>query len=106
MTITVYLHTILQKQTAEGVLRSLELSIPEGSKVEDVLARLEIKIDPDDLLITVNGQVADESQVLIPGDRVDFNPCDLGRFRSIDTRPIKVTACVPQGALPKIRGYQ
>ena len=78
MTITVYLHTILQKQTAEGVLRSLELSIPEGSKVEDVMARLEIRIDPDDLLITVNGQVADESQVLNPGDRVDLIPAISG----------------------------
>lgn len=78
MTITVYLHTILQKRTAEGVERSLELSIPVGSKVEDVLARLEIKIDPDDLLITVNGQVADESQVLNPGDRVDLIPAISG----------------------------
>jgi len=78
VTITVYLHTILQKQTAEGVLRSLELTVPEGSKVEDVLARLEIKIDPDDLLITVNGQVADESQVLFTGDRVDLIPAISG----------------------------
>ena len=78
MTITVYLHTILQKKTAEGVLRSLELSVPEGSKVEDVLACLEIKIYPDDLLITVNGQVADESQVLFTGDRVDLIPAISG----------------------------
>lgn len=78
MTITVYLHTILQKETAEGVLRSLELSVPEGSKVEDVLARLEIRINPDDLLITVNGQVADESQVLFTGDRVDLIPAISG----------------------------
>ena len=78
MTITVYLHTILQKRTAEGVMRSLELSVPEGSKVEDVLTGLEIKIDPDDLLITVNGQVVDESQVLFTGDRVDFIPAISG----------------------------
>jgi sulfur carrier protein ThiS len=78
VTITVYLHTILQKQTAEGVLRSLELSVPEGSKVVDVLVRLEIKIDPDDVLITVNGQVTDESQVLFTGDRVDFIPAISG----------------------------
>ena len=78
MTITVYLHTILQKQTAEGVLRSLELSVPEGSKVEDVLACLDIKINPNDLLITVNGQVADESQVLFTGDRVDLIPAISG----------------------------
>jgi sulfur carrier protein ThiS len=59
-------------------MRSLELSVPEGSKVEDVLAGLEIKIGPDDLLITVNGQVVDESQVLFTGDRVDFIPAISG----------------------------
>jgi sulfur carrier protein ThiS len=78
VTITVYLHTILQKRTAEGVLRSLELTLPEGSSVDDVLTRLEIKINPDDLLITVNGQVANESQVLFTGDRVDLIPAISG----------------------------
>jgi len=78
LTITVYLHTILQKRTPDGLARSIELSVSEGSKVADVIARLKINLEPGDLLITVNGQVADESQPLFPGDRIDFIPAISG----------------------------
>jgi sulfur carrier protein ThiS len=76
--ITVYLHTILQKQTPDGLIRSIELSIPEGSTVSEVISQLEIHIGADNLLIAVNGQMAEESQLLFPGDRVDFMPAISG----------------------------
>jgi len=76
--ITIYLHTILQKQTPDGPVRSVELMMPEGSIVANVIARLEIKIDPEDLLITVNGQIAEESQSLFACDRVDLIPAISG----------------------------
>ena len=78
MTITIYLHTILQKRTPDGLVRTIEISVPEGITVADVIARLEIKIAADDLLITVNGQIVDESQMLVAGDRVDFIPAISG----------------------------
>jgi molybdopterin converting factor small subunit len=80
VTITVYLHTILQKRTADGLIRSLELVVPDGSVVAAVIELLEIRTDLDELLITVNGQVADEKQVLSDGDRVDFIPAISGGF--------------------------
>jgi sulfur carrier protein ThiS len=76
--ITTYLHTILQKLTPNGPVRSVELTMPEGSIVADVIAQLEIKIDPADMLITVNGQIAEESKSLFPGDRVDLIPAISG----------------------------
>jgi len=76
--ITIHLHTILQRTTPDGPVRSLELSVPEGSSVADVIDRLEIKLSADDLLITVNGQMAEVSQLLSAGDQVDFIPAISG----------------------------
>ena len=44
----------------------------------DVIDRLEIKLSADDLLITVNGQMAEVSQLLSAGDQVDFIPAISG----------------------------
>jgi sulfur carrier protein ThiS len=78
LNITVNLHTILQQRTPDGLVRVIELSMLAGSTVADVIAQLEIDMNPDDLLITVNGQIADENRLLFPDDRVDLIPAISG----------------------------
>ena len=78
MVVTVQLHTILQHQTPEGRLQSLSVELPEASTLLDLLQRLEIPLQPDQLLLVVNGRVADEGQVLNQGDQINLMPALSG----------------------------
>ena len=78
MKLTVHLHTILQKETPEGLQNRIEVNIPAGSTLGDLLASLEISQHPDSLLLAVNGRVADVSQILHPGDQVNLMPAISG----------------------------
>lgn len=70
MIVTVLLHTILQIQTPEGPKRRLEVDIPSDSTVLDLIEHLEIEIDPEDLLLAVNGRIAHLDQQLEESDKV------------------------------------
>ena len=78
MKVTVHLHTILQRQTPEGLVRRLEVDLPGGSRVVDLLLRLEITLPIDALLLAVNGRVADPEQILKEGDQVNIMPAISG----------------------------
>ncbi len=78
MKVEVNLHTTLQKQTPQGLQRCVDLELPEGSTLEDVLERLEIQFDPENLLLVVNGKVAEESYHLVDGDKVSLIPAMSG----------------------------
>lgn len=78
ITITVHLHTILQRQTSEGLVSRLEVEIPTGSSVADLLNFLEIDLEPEHLLLAVNGRVADLHQTLHAGDQVNLMPAISG----------------------------
>jgi hypothetical protein len=45
LSITVYLHTILQRQTTDGLKNRLEVKIPPGSTLVDLLKALKVDID-------------------------------------------------------------
>ena len=70
MNVAVHLHTILQRQTPEGLVRQLELSVPPQSTVSDLLAQLEIDFPLDSLLLVVNGRLVEEDHILAEGDKV------------------------------------
>jgi len=53
MNVSVHLHTILQRQTPEGLLRQLELSVPPQSNISDLLTQLEIDFPLDSLLFSL-----------------------------------------------------
>jgi len=72
------LHTILQRQTPAGLQRNLEVELPESSTVGDLIRHLDLVIDPAELLIAVNGRLADEEQALNAGDVVDLIPAISG----------------------------
>jgi sulfur carrier protein ThiS len=76
--ITVHFHTILQRHTPQGAVRELDIEIPDGSSVGDLLRALEIELSPDALLLVVNGRLVEEQNILQPGDRVNLMPALSG----------------------------
>ena len=78
MIITVQLHTTLQRRTPEGWIRSLDVLLPEGGTIADIIEQLGITLSPDALLIAVNGRVAELNQKLADGDQVNLMPAISG----------------------------
>lgn len=78
MIITVYLHTILQRQTTDGLKNRLEVKIPPGSTLVDLLKALKVDIDINSLLLVVNGRSAELTQLLNDGDQVNLIPAISG----------------------------
>ena len=78
MKLTVHLHTILQRQTPDALLSRLEVDIASGSSLADLLHYLEIDLDPEHLLLAVNGRVASMEQSLQDGDQVNLMPAISG----------------------------
>ena len=78
MRVSVYLHTILQRQTPQGIVRQLEVTLPPGSKLLDLLGELNIELNPEHIMLVVNGVVVDEHTMLSDGDRVNLMPAISG----------------------------
>ncbi len=78
MQISVQLHTTLQKQTPEGLIDRVEVDLPLGSTLQDLITELEINYSLDSLLLVVNGRVAEPSLALTAGDRVNLMPAISG----------------------------
>ncbi len=78
MVVTVHLHTTLQRQTPEGFLRRLEITLPSASTLTDVLRRFEVRLEGDSVLCVVNGRVATPDQLLAEGDEIHFIPAISG----------------------------
>ncbi|MBN1149396.1 MAG: MoaD/ThiS family protein [Anaerolineales bacterium] len=76
--IVVHLHTILQRQTPQGLQRRLELETPPATTLADLLARLEIELSPDAMLLVVNGRTAELDYELRDGDTVNLMPALSG----------------------------
>lgn len=81
MKVTAHLHTILQRQTPDGVIRRLEVELPGGSRVADLLEALEITLPVDALLLAANGRMVQLEQVLHEGDQVNIMPAISGGDR-------------------------
>ena len=58
MKIEVHLHTTLRLQTPDGTLDKFTIDLPGGSSIQDVLEYLSIGINPDSLLLVLNGRNA------------------------------------------------
>ena len=83
ITVTVHLHTILQRQTPEGLVSRLEVEIPTGSSLADLLDYLAIDLAPEHLLLAINGRVANLEQTLRAGDQVNLMPAISGGDNTI-----------------------
>ena len=78
MVVQVHLHTVLQYQAATGRVSSLELQLPEGACVADVLRELDIQMAPEALILVINHRVVDVQAPLADGDRLDVVPAISG----------------------------
>lgn len=78
MKVTVHLHTILQRQTPDGLQERLDVTLPPGSTVADLIQHLSIGLAPAALLVAVNGRVATLDHPLHDGDQVNLMPAISG----------------------------
>jgi sulfur carrier protein ThiS len=78
MIVTVHLHTILQRQTPDGIIDRLEVTLSQGSTLADLLQQIGVDMNPDALLLAVNGRVADLDESLSEGDRINLMPAISG----------------------------
>ncbi|MCK4800905.1 MAG: MoaD/ThiS family protein [Anaerolineales bacterium] len=70
LTVTVFLGTILQKKTPQGNQRRLKVSLDEGASIVDLIYHLDLEVEPDYLLLAVNGRIAELDQLLAEDDKV------------------------------------
>jgi sulfur carrier protein ThiS len=78
MNVTVHLHTILQRESSQGMVDRLEVGLASGSTIADLLLNLEIDLPAEALLLVVNGRMAEASQTLKEGDQVNLMPALSG----------------------------
>ena len=78
MKIEVHFHTTLQRQTPQGLQRCIDLEIPPGSTLGDLLGLLEIELEPENLLLVVNSKVVDVTHILNDGELVSLIPAMSG----------------------------
>jgi sulfur carrier protein ThiS len=78
MRVSVYLHTILQQNTPQGLVRQLEVTLPPGSNLLDLLVELNIQLDPEHIMLVVNGVMVEENTQVSDGDRVNLMPAISG----------------------------
>ena len=78
MVVTVYLHTTLQRRTAAGALRRLDVALPTATTVAELLDHVEVPRNDESILLVVNGRQATEAQVLVNGDEVHLIPALSG----------------------------
>lgn len=78
MKVSVYLHTTLGRQTPQGIQRRLEVDLPGGSTLQDLMNHLQVEMSADQIMLVVNGVMADETQALADGDQVNLMPAISG----------------------------
>ena len=78
MIVTVHLHTILQRETPEGMQRELDVTMLSGSSVADLMTDLGVELPLDAMLLVVNGRLAQPSYHLQEGDHIHLMPAISG----------------------------
>ncbi|NJN53487.1 MAG: MoaD/ThiS family protein [Anaerolineae bacterium] len=76
--VTVHLYTILQRQTPDGPQRQLEVLLPPGSTIADLIAYLGITLPEEAMLVVMNGRHTDTTHILHPHDHVHLMPAMSG----------------------------
>ncbi|HEY2381408.1 MAG TPA: MoaD/ThiS family protein [Terriglobia bacterium] len=78
MIVNLHLHTLLQRPSPNGLIRQLEVELPPGATLEELLTREGIVIDSENYLLVVNSRNVEPDQVLKDGDEVDLIPAISG----------------------------
>jgi len=78
LVVEVHLHTILQQSSDGKMIRLVNLTLPSGASLAEVLSMLEISLPLDSLLIVLNGHLAELSSELHEGDTLHLIPALSG----------------------------
>ena len=78
MIVNLHLHTLLQRPSPNGLIRQLEVELPPGATLQDLLKREGIVVDDENFLLVVNNRNVEADQVLNDGDDVDLIPAISG----------------------------
>ncbi len=78
ITIQVHLHTILQMEGPDGIRKYVDVKLPLGSHLQDLLNELKIELASDQILLVLNGRMAEPGTVLHDGDQVNLMPAISG----------------------------
>ncbi|NCF66978.1 MAG: TGS domain-containing protein [Chloroflexi bacterium] len=70
MVVTVHLHTILQRQTPDGMQQQLDVMLLSGSKVGDLVHDLGLGLPVEAIEWKVNGRLVTADRILQDGDQV------------------------------------
>jgi molybdopterin converting factor small subunit len=78
MIVNVHLHSLLQRPSPNGLIRRLEVELPLGATLQELLTREGIVVDDENFLLVVNSRNVEPDQVLNDGDEVDLIPAISG----------------------------
>jgi sulfur carrier protein ThiS len=76
--VTVFLHTIYQLETPNGLVRKLVLPLKGIQNVKDILAHVGVSYHPESTLLVVNGKIVEPEYLLKAGDEVHLIPAISG----------------------------
>jgi molybdopterin converting factor small subunit len=74
----VHLHTVLQKETPDGRVSKIQMKLKQGVKISVVMVELNIPHDEENLILAVNGRLAEAGQILHDGDELHLIPAISG----------------------------
>ena len=78
MIVNLHLHTLLQRPSPNGLIRQLEVELPPGATLQELLTRQGIIIDSENFLLVVNSRNVEPDHVLKDGDDIDLIPAISG----------------------------
>jgi sulfur carrier protein ThiS len=78
MIVNLHLHTLLQRPSPNGLIRQLEVELPPGATLQELLTRQGIIVDSENFLLVVNSRNVEPDHVLNDGDDVDLIPAISG----------------------------
>jgi molybdopterin converting factor small subunit len=76
--VVIHLHTLLQIKTEQGLLRRVEQVFSTGMTLSMAIAQLGILVDEENVLLVVNGHLAEMDHELADGDEVHLIPALSG----------------------------
>jgi len=86
MRIHVRLHTILRRETPEGIIDRVTLDLPPRTTVGEAVRRMEFPTRPRTMLLVVNGKIVQEDHALAEGDELRLVPGISGGSRQLPAR--------------------
>jgi sulfur carrier protein ThiS len=78
MKVSVNFHTTLRSEIKLGGEYPIQVEIVFGWTVKKLLQELSINLNPELILIVINGRIENEEKILTDGDRLDFVPAIEG----------------------------